>query len=72
MLADHSMVTVPADVYRAQGALAERLDVDLPVAAEALRAHAADRSITLVEAAHEVLHRGARPLAEVVDPWGSC
>ncbi|MDD7938088.1 ANTAR domain-containing protein [Actinomycetospora lutea] len=65
---DRSMV--PADVYRAEGVVAERLGVDVETAAAVLRNEATSRAMTMVEIAHEVLtgawsHR-------VLDPWGSC
>ena len=62
--------TVPADVYRAEGVVAERLGLDVEAAAEMLRNDAASRAMTMVEIAHEVLSGiWSRP---VLDPWGSC
>ncbi|MFC5142395.1 ANTAR domain-containing protein [Actinomycetospora rhizophila] len=61
---------VPADVYRAEGVLAERLSIDLEAAAEMLRREAAARAMTMVEIAREVL-TGAWS-HHVLDPWGSC
>lgn len=59
-----------ADVYRAEGVVAERLGVDVETAAEVLRNDAAFRSITMVEIAREVL-TGAWS-HHALDPWGSC
>ena len=68
--AENERSTVPADVYRAEGVVAERLGLGLEAAAEMLRHEAASRAMTMVEIAREVLtgawsHR-------VLDPWGSC
>ncbi|MEJ2888484.1 ANTAR domain-containing protein [Actinomycetospora aeridis] len=62
--------TVSADVYRAEGVVAERLGLDIEAAAETLRHEAAARAITMVEIAREVLTGQWSP--RVLDPWGSC
>lgn len=68
---------LPADVYRAQGVLAERLGVDPEDAATALEERAAAAATTVLDAARAVLQGSAsaawsqfsRP---VLDPWGGC
>lgn len=60
----------PADVYRAEGVVAERLGLDVDTAADLLRTEAAARAITMVEIAREVLTGGWS--RNVLDPWGSC
>lgn len=64
---------IPVDVYRAQGALAERLNIDPERAAATLELDAATRAISVPDAARQVLHgeRGAFAYP-VPDPWGSC
>lgn len=69
--AEHVSIS-PADVYRAEGVLAERLGLDLAAAAQVLRDEAAIRAVTMLDVAHEVLGGlWARP-TDVLDPWGSC
>lgn len=63
--------TAPADVYRAEGALIERLGLDVDAAAAMLRREAAHRAIAIVDVAREVL-TGERSCEAVLDPWGSC
>ncbi|MEJ2863104.1 ANTAR domain-containing protein [Actinomycetospora flava] len=68
--ADNDRAMVPADVYRAEGVVAERLGVDIEAAAEMLRHEAATRAMTMVEIAAEVLTGVWSHHA--LDPWGSC
>ncbi|GAA4908024.1 ANTAR domain-containing protein [Actinomycetospora succinea] len=68
--AENERSMCPADVYRAEGVVAERLGVDIESAAEMLRHEAATREITMVEIAREVLTGDWSH--HVLDPWGSC
>ena len=62
----------PAEVYRAEGALAERLGVEVAAAAGALQREAALRATTVLDVAREVLRGDRSPSPIVLDPWGSC
>ncbi|GAA4881440.1 ANTAR domain-containing protein [Actinomycetospora straminea] len=64
--------TAPADVYRAEGALIERLGLDADAAGRMLRREAALRAIDIVDVAREVLTRERSSVDGVADPWGSC
>jgi AmiR/NasT family two-component response regulator len=65
--------TTTADVYRAEGVLAERLGLDLPAAGQVLRDEAAIRALPMLDVAREVLGGQWEQLPTVVlDPWGSC
>ncbi|GAA4810746.1 hypothetical protein GCM10023200_55660 [Actinomycetospora chlora] len=65
--------TTTADVYRAEGVLAERLGLDLPAAGQVLRDEAAIRALPVLDVAREVLRgQWELPTTTVIDPWGSC
>ena len=64
--------SAPADVYRAEGALAERLGLGVDAAAEMLQREATFRSLTVLDVAREVLTGNRSPWTTVLDPWGSC
>lgn len=68
--AENERPMVPADVYRAEGVVAERLGMDIETAADMLRHEAATREITMVALAGEVLTGVWSHHA--LDPWGSC
>jgi hypothetical protein len=65
-------VTAPADVYRAEGALIERLGLDVDTAAGMLQREAALRAIAVEDVAREVLAGERSSFETVLDPWGSC
>lgn len=64
--------TAPADIYRAEGVLAERLGLDVATAAQMLRQEAASRAITMLDVAREVLAGQWSRSRPILDPWGSC